>query len=175
MNLAPRVREVLRRSPVAAPLRHVLERRTSLIVLLQAGAFDPAWYQLQRTGTDRVRGGTVGVRVLAVHYVLRGRRAGLSPHPFFEAEWAFPADWRRSGPDPAARLLRGRPRYPISAHPLCDAQAWLDAHPEAAGHRWGWFGHFLATVAGAPGTVLPLPSWAARSTVPGLTAAGARA
>jgi glycosyltransferase involved in cell wall biosynthesis len=153
-----------------------LERVVSLVVLLRAGAFDLDWYQRQR-GHHGSRGRFPSVRVpWAAHYVWRGRRAGLSPHPLFEAEWAFPRDWRDSGPDPVARLLRGRPRFPISSHPLCDARSWIDTHPEAVDHRWGWFGHFL-TVVSAPGggsTPLPLPAWATRRTVPEPTVADAR-
>ncbi len=127
-------------------------------MIVRAGAFDVQWYRAQRGAPGQLRAGSVATALAAAHYVWRGRAAGLSPHPFFEAEWAFPRGDDEPGTDPLDRLLRSRPRRSASSHPLCDPARWLAAHPAAGTHRWGWFGHFVATA--RADTPLPLPDWA---------------
>lgn len=128
------------------PLRRPVETLASVAYLARAGVLDRVWYERQagrRFPSDSLA---------AAHYVLRGRRRGLSPHPLFEPEWYAPQAWRAPGADPLAQALRRR-RTPRGWHPLVDADAWAAAHPDAAGHPLGPAAHLAATA--EPGTRLP--------------------
>ncbi|UER53775.1 glycosyltransferase [Kineosporiaceae bacterium SCSIO 59966] len=130
------------------PLRRPVEILASVAYVARAGVLDRPWYERQtgrRFASDSLA---------AAHYVLRGRRRGLSPHPLFEPEWYAPQAWRDAGADPLAQALRRR-RTPSGWHPLLDGDAWAAAHPDAAAHPYGPAAHLAATA--EPGTRLPTP------------------
>jgi hypothetical protein len=126
----------------------------SFAVIRASRRFDADWYRRQlgaRSAASRLPGHSLPL----AHYVWRGRRAGASPHPLFEPAFFAPGRWRDDPADPFARLLlRGRTRRK-APHPLFDPETWVRRHPDAAGHRFGPFGHFTATATAA--TELPLP------------------
>jgi GT2 family glycosyltransferase len=129
------------------------KRVASFAVIRASRRFDPAWYRRQFPAPSRA-GRLPGHSLPLAHYVWRGRRAGASPHPLFEPAFFAPAVWRDDPADPFARLLlRGRTRR-AAPHPLFDPETWVRRHPDAAGHRFGPFGHFTATATAE--TVLPL-------------------
>jgi len=128
----------------------------SFLVIVWSGLFDREWYGLQ------VSRRIWRLPLLAVlHYVVRGRRLGMSPHPLFEPEFFDPPTWRDSAADPFAKYLRGRARSRRrSPHPLFDSATYLDRAPEAAADRRGPLGHFFATA--GPDTSLPVAPVAGR-------------
>jgi hypothetical protein len=147
------VRVRLARARGAAPAVRQVERLVSFAIIRASGLFDPAWYAAQFD--DGTGPGRVPARSLRLaHYVWRGRAAGYSPHPLFEAAFFAPDHWRDDPADPFARfLLRGKARR-RPPHPLFDPQEWARRHPEAGRHRFGPFAHFCATA--TPDTPLPL-------------------
>lgn len=115
-----------------------------------SGVFDLDWYQRQ-TGTTFPR-----VLPAVIHYLREGRRAELSPCPWFESRWYQPDPRkRRSGADPLVSYM-GNPRHRRTKqpHPLLNPGWYVSEHPEAALHPAGVLGH-VATVAG-PDAVLDI-------------------
>ncbi len=115
--------------------------------LVRAGLFDREWYEWQ---TDRRFGGT---SVAVLHYFLRGRSEGWSPHPLFEPEWILgpsSRSWRR---DPLAIYRRGRSVWG-GPHPWFDDAGWLAGNPAANRHPGGPLGHFLQVATAT--TVVPV-------------------
>ena len=134
-------------------IRHRLTRQAltrfdqsvSLVVILRSGLIDVEWYAAQR-------GRPAGRLWTCVHYVVRGRVRGLSPHPLFEPEWFSREKWRKFRVDPLVLYLRQR-NWKKSPHPLFNAKAYLEATPAAGSHRHGPLGHFLEHA----GPTTPLP------------------
>jgi hypothetical protein len=122
-------------------------------VIVRSGLFDQHWYAQQRG--RRAGTGRVAAAVAAAHYVRRGRRAGLSPHPLLEPSWYAPNDWQTRAVDPFATLLR-HPAGGPAPHPLFDPALWVQRHPEALAARGGPLGHFCRLA--GPDTLLPVPA-----------------
>jgi GT2 family glycosyltransferase len=117
-------------------------------VIRRSGLFDLPWY------TAQLEGRSPGLTAAVAHYVLRGRAAGLSPSPLFEPSWYAPKDWRTRHADPLAALIRRGADATADPHPLFDRAVWSAAHPDAARHPGGPFGHFCATA--GSGTPMPV-------------------
>ncbi len=98
--------------------------------------FDPVFYA-----------GTAGCdsRPLAAarHYLRRGARRGLHPHPLFATEHVVAAcPSLGEGGNPLATYIRQQ-RYDVATHPLFDLKAYRAASPAAAAHPLGPLGHYL--------------------------------
>lgn len=118
--------------PPAEP--HTLRPDTAL--LASSPLFDHEWYA-----------GCVGERLdrtaAARHYLLEGRKRGVTPHPLFDPDTFASARPQLVGrDDPLVAYLRGR-RFQAPTHPLFDTEAYLAAHPAAEQHPGGPVGHFL--------------------------------
>ncbi len=85
----------------------------SWAVIRRSGLFDVEWYALQT-------GRSWPPRAALWHYVTRGRRQGLSPHPLYEPQFTEPTRWRSGGLDTFAAYLRRPPRVDHPVHPLLD-------------------------------------------------------
>ena len=133
--------------PIVSGLRRRAEAVGSWWLIVRSGLFDRDWYAAQ--GGQRA-----GVLRAAAHYVARGRRAGLSPHPLVEPSWYAPLDWAQRSVDPFASVLR-HPDQVLTPHPLFDPRVWAASHPEALRHRGGPLGHFAAVA--RDDTAMPLP------------------
>ncbi|HET8969538.1 MAG TPA: glycosyltransferase [Candidatus Nanopelagicales bacterium] len=121
-------------------------------VLLQARAFDPEYYRAQLADAlpdaDEAE--------LVAHYRSTGRQDGLAPHPLIEPSWVRQRGEVRGG-EPTTVLLRSEGPQ-TTPHPLLDLAGWGQAHPAAAGHRFGVLGHLLDSL--TADTVLPVaPRW----------------
>jgi hypothetical protein len=140
------MRRALRRARAGtAVLRHgprrILARR-----LAMAGLVDRESYERQTGhpwGSDRAA---------ALHYLGRGRRAGLSVHPLVEPEWIAGDSWRSARTDPVTLYLAGR-SVRGGPHPAFDDATYVAAEPEAVADRGGPLGHFLRS----HGPDAPLP------------------
>jgi O-antigen biosynthesis protein len=137
---------ILRRGP-----RRLLARR-----ILAAGLFDQSWYHLQagREWAEPV--------AAVVHYLARGRRAGLSPHPLLEPEWVAPTRWESGRRDPVELYLAGGSARG-GPHPLFDDATYLAVEPGARTHPGGPLGHFLARA--DPDDRLPSPPGSGSATL----------
>lgn len=100
----------------------------SWVVLRRSGLFDTGWYELQT-------GRSLPPRGALWHYVTRGRRQGLSPHPLYEPQFADPERWNSGGLDAFAAYLRHPPRADHAVNPLLDdlALAEVLGDPELGG------------------------------------------
>jgi glycosyltransferase involved in cell wall biosynthesis len=119
--------------------------------IAESGVVDVDWYSIQAGRRFD------GVKDAVAHYVSEGRLRGLSPNPLFEPLRRPEQDQRRlaGGYVPLAAILR-RARHPRARiHPLFDTKTYLEAHPKAAKHRYGAWGHFLQHA--KDDTPLPLP------------------
>ncbi|HET9655038.1 MAG TPA: hypothetical protein VFP72_06775, partial [Kineosporiaceae bacterium] len=108
-------------------------------VIRRSGLFDLRWYAAQ------LEGRVPGLSAAVAHYVLRGRRAGLSPSPLFEPSWYAPKDWGTRHADPFGAYLQRAAAATATPHPLFDPATWTALHPAAATHPAGPLGHFLQT------------------------------
>ena len=117
----------------------------------RSGLFDLEWYSIQarREFTD--------VAEAIGHYVRGGRLADLSPHPLYEPERHIQDRERRRTAHvvPFGSYLRSAHARNVIPHPLFWPRTWLAKHPEAVGHRYGAWGHFLEHA--TDDTPLPLP------------------
>jgi len=110
-------------------------------LLLRSALFDDAWYRL-------CAGIGPGREAAVRHYLARGRREGLTPHPLFDPETCA-ASMRLGpdGPDPLVAYLRRR-AFTVEVHPLVKVGPYLAAHPEAEDHADGPIGFYAETGAG---------------------------
>jgi O-antigen biosynthesis protein len=98
--------------------------------------FDADWYaEVARCRAEPL--------VAARHYLRRGARRGLQPHPLFSAEHAVAAcPALAEGDSPLEVYLRSR-LFDVPTHPLFDLAWYEEHHPSARTHRWGPLGHYL--------------------------------
>ena len=108
-------------------LRRGLGLLGSWLVLLTRPGFDVGWYEQQR--------GVPATRPRAtLHYLVKGGRRGLTPHPLFDPDVA---------PESFVQYVRGpRSRRTVPTHALFDVVGYLHQAPEALGHRGGPIEHY---------------------------------
>ena len=99
--------------------------------------FDERWYALV-SGADRPR------KAAVLHYLTRGRPAGLPPHPLFDPDY-FAAQHAASigTRDPLVLYLAKRSSRRVSPHPLFDLEGYVARVPHAEGHQLGPLGHYI--------------------------------
>jgi hypothetical protein len=86
---------------------------------------DRAWY----AATGGADGRSTGA--LWWDYLLRGRRAGRSPHPLLQPAWVAPTSWRDPRREPLLRVLAGASPHPLLAGgPSGDPRAWAGEHAD---------------------------------------------
>lgn len=89
----------------------------SVATIYRSKLFDLEWYRLQLVGKSGMR---LSRLQAIVHYVIIGRRQGLSPHPLFSPEYFDHAHWRGSAVDPLVRYLLRDKHWSKPTHPLFD-------------------------------------------------------
>ena len=113
----------LMRQQANAALRTKVRRGAALIAMIPAllrGLLDTEWYG---------KGGRAGA---VLHYLLVGRRRGVSPHALMDVDYYLREnpDVAASGSDPVCHYLRLGWREGRKPHPLFDTRYYLDVHQD---------------------------------------------
>lgn len=87
----------------------------AFVIIRFNNIFDFEWYKSQFVGDSRWIKSTS--RAL-IHYLLHGRRHGLTPSPFFVPEYIDRVRWKISVFDPLARYLVDRKKWPLVTSPV---------------------------------------------------------
>ncbi len=115
-------------------------------LLVGSPLFDPVWYA-EVAGCDR------RPAAAARHYLRRGARRGLHPHPLFATEHVLAGcPSLAEGGDALVGYLTQQ-RFDVATHPLFDLRGYTAANPAAATHPLGPLGHYLEV--GAPAGLAP--------------------
>lgn len=105
-------------------------------LLATSPLFDWLWYA-ESAGCERAP------LAAAKHYLRRGARRGLHPHPLFAIEHAVAAcPSLAAGVDPLVTYLTEQ-RFDVVTHPLFDLRSYRAANPGAVTHPLGPLGHYL--------------------------------
>lgn len=110
--------------------------------IAESGLFDASWYRRQ-SGLDHH-----DQRDLIEHYLATGHQQGFSATPLLLESW-YRAAWNVGGRAPLAHYLDPANRS-NEVHPLFSSKAYLRQFPDAAAHRGGVLGHYLATGSDVP-------------------------
>jgi GT2 family glycosyltransferase len=121
-----------RDQPKSAPASRDVVR-----VLKSSTLFDVEWYA-------RISGCEAAKEAAVRHYLARGRRLGLPPHPLFDPDYFASQHAAVIGErDPLAYYLSEPKSRKASPHPLFDVASYVAATPAAKNHPLGPLGHYL--------------------------------
>ncbi len=97
----------------------VLLAPMSFSVIKFYGVFDFNWYKLQFVGDSKW---ITGSSMALLHYLVHGRRRGLTPNPFFIPEYFEASSWQISIIDPFTHYLIDKKKWTLATSPIFNPQ-----------------------------------------------------